>query len=295
MTHVNLLDGSMGEELIQREFAKRGGLWSAYALIHHPGQVKELHKDYIRSGAAYITTNTYSTVPSYLGKSDLVDQQDRLVALAGQLAREAVSETDTTTRILGCLPPLDESYRPDRVPQRSESIPIYSQLVAILKDYVDIFIAETMSCIEEAATTAMSVREHEGLCSFPFYIAYTVQDADGTLLRSGESIAAAIEKVTPFHPEAILFNCSSAQAILTAIQTAREYTDIQVGGYPNRFQSIPAEWTLDGNQVVQRDWNLTPDSFADWVVRYVEAGAQYVGGCCGIGPEHIRAANHMLN
>ena len=72
MSHeLQILDGSMGEELIKRGLTPRTGLWSARALIDHPDAVVQVHKEYIEGGANVITTNSYSTIPSYLAKASM--------------------------------------------------------------------------------------------------------------------------------------------------------------------------------------------------------------------------------
>ena len=71
------------------------------------------------------------------------------------------------------------------------------------------------------------------------------------------------------------------------------------GGYANTFMPIPQEWTLDGEGdddglLPLRD-ELNPQTYADFVETWVNAGANAVGGCCGTGPEHIRALRQMLD
>ena len=295
MQSVSLLDGSMGEELIQRGYAKKGGLWSAYALVHHPEEVKRLHCDYIHAGARHITTNTYSTVPSYLEKEGLTHRLDELVDLAGQIARESVEDAREEALILGSLPPLNESYRPDLVPDRETSLPVYRRLVAGLSSYVDILLAETMSSIDEAVTVATAVREDSIANQKPFWVALTVEDAPTGDLRSSETVEAAIAALGAFEPSAILFNCSSPASIQKAIERAVQVTDLPIGGYPNRFRPVPNDWDLDNEVEIERDLSLTPITLADWLERFVEAGASFVGGCCGIGPDHIHEASRRFN
>ena len=66
---LTVMDGGMGRELVRRGVATRSNLWSAQALIDAPQVVIETHRDYIAAGARFITTNSYSCVPSYLSKA----------------------------------------------------------------------------------------------------------------------------------------------------------------------------------------------------------------------------------
>lgn len=294
---VTLMDGSMGEELADRGFSTRDGLWSARALIDHPNEVVALHKDYLAAGAEVITTNTYSTIPSYLDKVGIGHRMGELATLAAQLARSALDESDHSgnKQVAGCLPPLDESYRPDLVPSAHESIPIYSDLIRCLASEVDLFIAETMSSIDEATHVAEALQASPDEIRRAWIVSFTLDDRDGTKLRSGETVMKAVNAMCTYEPLAILFNCTTPRSILEGIETAHQVAPCRVGGYPNRFKPVPEDWTLDDEQDIVRDADLTPGTFVEWSNRFIEAGATYLGGCCGIGPTYISALAQELN
>lgn len=115
------------------------------------------------------------------------------------------------------------------------------------------------------------------------------------MLRSGESIEEALRAIKASEPKAVLFNCTTPQSVLSGLEAAGGTRYCPIGGYPNRFKPVPADWTLDDNQEIMRDMGLTPDSFVDWSAKFVEQGATYLGGCCGIGPSFIRALAKHLN
>lgn len=287
----------MGEELADRGFSTRDGLWSARALVDHPDAVTALHKEYLSAGAVIITTNTYSTIPSYLDKAGMGHRVREFATLAGSLARKALDEfgISNSSRIAGCLPPLDESYRPDLVPAAHESIPIYRELIDSLAPSVDLFLAETMSSIDEAQHVAEALRSLADSEGFDWIVSFTLDDRDGTKLRSGEAVIDAVQTLSKQDPIAILFNCTTPRSILDGIGCAHKVATCRVGGYPNRFKPVPEDWTLDDDQEIIRDAGLTPETFVDWSNRFVEAGATYLGGCCGIGPSYIRALARNLD
>lgn len=293
---VTVLDGSMGEELSDRGFSTRSGLWSAYALLHHPDEVLALHRDYLSVGASVITTNTYSTVPSYLDKKGLGDRLHELTTLAAQLARQALADSPEADDgiVAGCLPPLSESYRPDLVPPAHEAKPVYRELIDCMVDSVDVFLAETMSSIDEAMHVAETLREHAKASQIPWLVAFTLDDRDGGKLRSGETVEAAIDAVQAHDPSAILFNCATPDAIEAGLIAAAPHVSCRIGGYPNRFLPPSPEWTLDSDEEILRNGELDVTAFVDWSKRFIGAGATYVGGCCGIGPDYIRALAESL-
>ena len=314
-----ILDGGMGSELIRRGAGDQRGLWSARALLEAPEAVAAVHGDYIAAGADIIITNTYSTIPSYLGKLDMAERWLELTALAGELARSAADDAVSKMRgagsmatdgaagkmqavrsmaadgaagkvqVAGSLPPLGESYRADLVPVDAEAQPLYRQMVEALDPYVDLFICETMSSAREARNAASMARRHS---SKPVHVSWTLAEAAGAGLRSGESVAAALDGVADLAPDALLFNCTSPEAIASALAQLADMTDQPLGAYPNRF-NVPAGWTLDNDAQTERR-ELSVAAFVEHALQWRELGASLIGGCCGIGPEYIAAAADRL-
>lgn len=290
-----LLDGGMGSELIDRGVVDRGGLWSAAALLNAPRAVFDVHKSYIDAGADWITTNTYSTIPSYLAKSDLQAEFESLADKAGRIASEAKSCADRDVAVIGSLPPLSESYRPDLVSTSDDDSKIYSRLARALIPYVDGFLCETMSTIAEAETAFRACARVLSGRNAPIYVAFTLKEAPHEGMRSGESLDDIIKFARKEQPAGIFFNCSSPESINVAINQIGPTLDIPVGGYPNRFSVVPEGWTLDNELVIERDDHLTPEVFAKLGVEALSAGACVYGGCCGIGPDHIFALRDAID
>ena len=287
-----ILDGSMGAELIRRGYGKSDGIWSAIALLETPDVVAEVHRDYIKSGCGFITTNSYSTIPSYLKKANLENRYQELTALAGQIAREVVDESVENVQVAGCLPPLDVSYRPDLVPSDEDSLPIYKNLVEALDPFADVLLCETMSSAREGKNAVSAARSFSSR-SLPIWVAWTLADDGSSKLRSGESIADAFRAVEPYAPDAFLFNCTDPQAITLGLTELRELTDKPIGGYPNSFH-VPQGWTLDNDiSVVRRD--LCMHEFVGLAEKWRSMGATIIGGCCGIGPSHLKAFSSQVS
>ena len=122
------------------------------------------------------------------------------------------------------------------------------------------------------------------------WIAWTLHETPGKGLRSGESIAAAVQAVEQFEADAYLFNCTSPQAISSGLQELTKLTDKATGAYPNRLV-IPEGWTLD-NEVASGMRELTPEEFVQLAQHWQTLGAQIIGGCCGVGPELIHALSN---
>ena len=287
---ITIMDGGMGSELLKRLDIK-GGLWSAQALVDSPAVVGDVHRDYVKAGARIIITNTYSTIPSYLGKAGIADDYLRYAELAGRIARQVADESPENVMVLGSIPPLDESYRADLVPSSEVAEPIYRNLTRTLASFVDGYLCETMSSIEESVNAMAAVRQEAG--GKPVWIAWTLAEDPGKGLRSGEEVSDAVTAVSPFKPDAYLFNCTSPDAITDAMSQLRQMVDKPIGAYPNRLR-IPAGWTLD-NEVATGHRELSIEDFVHYARRWGELGASIVGGCCGIGPEYISALSRELS
>jgi len=275
----------MGNELLARRSDLVSGLWSAQYLIDAPQLVKEIHLEYINAGADLITTNTYSTIPSYLSKKNVENRMPELIGLAGKLAREAADDSEKEIIVAGSLPPLEESYRPDLVIDAEEAIPIYEVLIKELTPFVDIFICETMSSIKEMQHVMEALNNLDN--KKPVWISWTLKEDKKNRLRSGESIEEAFNASATVKPEAYLFNCTDPYAISEGIKVLKQLTQKPIGGYPNVF-NVPDGWTLDNDiQVSVRD--LSIEKFLEFAEEWRKLGASIIGGCCGIGPRFIKA------
>ncbi|MEM7019571.1 MAG: homocysteine S-methyltransferase family protein [Pseudomonadota bacterium] len=288
---ITILDGGMGGEL-QRRTGSATGLWSAQALLEAPDLVVEIHKEYIEAGARIITTNTYSTVPSYLGKSDLAARYVELTTLAGELAQRAVRESGEQVLIAGSIPPLSESYRPDLVPEEMEAAPIYEAMMKALRNNVDMYLCETMSTGEEALHAVRQVSQYGG--DKPILVSWTLNEQPGQGLRNGEPIADAFDMLSEYEIESFLFNCTSPEAILEGIKEMRGLTDKKLGGYPNRLNAVDPNWTLDNEYHTGLRTDIDVDFYVDMAHQFEQAGASIIGGCCGIGPKYIAALSQSI-
>jgi S-methylmethionine-dependent homocysteine/selenocysteine methylase len=286
-----ILDGGMGRELKRMGAPFRQPEWSALALIEAPDMVRQAHARFIAAGAEVITTNSYAIVPFHIGEARFAAEGERLADIAGRMARQAADEAGRPVRVAGSLPPLFGSYRPDLFdPARAHAM--LKVLIAGLAPHVDIWLAETQSSIREAEAAA---RAALAAAPKPLWISYTLEDEPTDLaappLRSGESVTVAVEAAIALGAEAVLFNCSPPEvmsaAITEALGAARKAgAALRIGVYANAFQAERKNVPANGTLSAMRE-DLDPPSYLAFVAGWLEDGASIVGGCCGIGPEHI--------
>lgn len=288
---LRLLDGGMGRELMRIGAPFRQPEWSALALIEAPEFVLKAHQAFISAGARIITTNSYAIVPFHLGEERFAVNAFALAELAGQLARQAATEAPQPVQVAGSLPPALGSYRPDLF-DHDESVAIHRTLIQGLKASVDVWLAETQSSIAEVR----AVREALGQDEKPLWLSFTLEDGEdhGPRLRSGETVAEATTVAIELGARAVLFNCSQPEVMAAALVAAREVieaaaADIELGVYANAFPVMEVEEEGANATLHEIREDLGPDSYARWASTWVENGASVIGGCCGIGPEHIAA------
>jgi len=290
---VVLMDGGMGQELRRRGLTEGPpGLWSANALLRSPETVLEIHRDYIRAGARVITTNSYSTKRPRLEPDGLGDRLEALNRLAGELACRARDELNPEVLIAGSLAPLYGSYRPDLVRPFAETLPLYREQADILAPYVDLFLCETMSSAAEAFAAASGAAG----TGKPVWVAWTLDERGEGRLRSGESVSEAAAALEGVPVSALLANCCPPESITAALPELVALAPRPWGGYANAFRMVPAGWdATDGFTALGVRPDLDPDGYARHVQGWVAAGARLVGGCCEIGPEHIRRLREVLS
>jgi homocysteine S-methyltransferase len=292
---LRLLDGGMGRELKRIGAPFRQPEWSALALIEAPEFVLQAHRAFVDAGARIITTNSYAVVPFHIGEERFAAKGRVLAERAGQLARQAASESAEPVTVAGSLPPALGSYRPDLF-DHQRSVTIHRELIAGLRTHVDVWLAETQSSTAEVRAAAEAL----GTELKPLWVSFTLLDEVGAppRLRSTEPVADAVRVAAELGAKAVLFNCSQPEVMAAALTEARDVVlnldqAIELGVYANAFPPVSAEAEANSTLLeIRRD--LGPESYLHWSRSWVAAGARIVGGCCGIGPEHIEQLHRHL-
>ena len=287
-----ILDGGMGQELLARSEREVTTMWSADIMLHEPNLVADLHYDFIQAGAQIITLNTYTATPQRLQLNNASDKLETLHALAGKAALDAINRAKLKpkVKIAGCLPPLVASYHPDRSPEYSESLETYRQLVTLQAPYSDLYICETMSSINEAKAACTAAKES----GKPVWLAFSVCDDNPTQLRGGDALVDAIAELVPEYTDTVLLNCSRPEAIEQALPYLNGKVE-QIGVYANGFTSITSLYPGTTVKSLTTRHDLEPQEYAQHALLWAQQGATIIGGCCEIGPAHIKVLSEALS
>jgi len=289
MASITLLDGGLGQEIQKKTGTNAHPLWSVKVMMDKPSIVSDVHDEFIEAGADAIAVNTYTATPQRLSANGHPEWFEPAQNIALELAVAARNKSSRAVQICGCLPPLVASYRADRCLDYSASLETFRSIVALEKDRVDVFFIETMAQIAEAEAAIDAAKE----AGKPVYVGFTLEDDASNRLRSGEPLADAVAMVKEKDIAGVMVNCSFPEAVTAAMPVLAD-AGIRFGGYANGFTSIAA---LDPGTSVDRleaRTDLSPERYGDFVFSWIEAGASIVGGCCEVGPLHIRYLHERL-
>jgi S-methylmethionine-dependent homocysteine/selenocysteine methylase len=137
-------------------------------------------------------------------------------------------------------------------------------------------------------------------------VSFSLEDSPAARLRSGEPIAAAVAPLLKHpHLAALLLNCCAPAAVSAALPALRAASPpaLRLGVYANGFKTTTSEWLSGGRgprlEADAADYDaatgiISPAAYARHAAAWRTAGASVVGGCCGVGPEHIAAVAAAL-
>lgn len=283
MSAITILDGGMGQELIARAPEGPTPLWATQVMMDHPDIVCDIHAEYFAAGANIATMNTYAVLRDRLENNGIADQFEALHKKGREIACSA-RDAFGSGKVASSLGPLGASYRPDLAPDVDVAAAAYAEIVALHDAETDLHIIETASGLKLAEGALAGCVD----AIKPVWIALSVDDADGTLLRSGNPLRDALPLLDKYAPAAVLINCSTPEAVSQALPIIAAH-GTPFGAYANGFTKISDAFKVV-NQVVdmlEARTDLGPEAYAEFAESWVEMGATIIGGCCEVGPAHI--------
>jgi len=293
-----ILDGGIGTELERLGAPMDHEAWCAVALETHPQLVRDVHTSYIDVGADIITVNTYAATRHALTNGGMEDKFKCWNKLAVQLAKDALdaSEVDRGILIAGSVSNFGHFYEGYTDEQLA---PNYKDQAEILVESgVDFILLETLGSKCSTIVTALNaVSEFD----VPIWIAVScAEDNDSGQLYLGveeskiyshrvsahQELGEAIDTIMDIAGSALLVMHSTVDATLPALQLIQSHYDGLRGAYPNAGYWTRPEWAFVDQ--------ISPEDYLDRAQQWLDTGARIVGGCCGIGPDHIAALSKGL-
>ena len=275
---VHVMDGAMGTEL----YASGVFVNVSYdgLNLETPDVVENVHRNYVNAGAEVIETNTFGANPVKLSSYGLADRTEEINHAAVELALRAAQGR---VLVVGAIGPLGIRIEPLGPTSREEAQEFYHrQADGLVEGGVDGFVLETFSDLNEMEQAFKAVRSRSSL---PVMCQVTVgEDCCTSYGTSPEDVATA---VTAWGADVIGINCSVGPAVmLDAVERMAQVTDLPLSAQPNA--GLPR---AVGDRKI---YLASPEYMAQYARRMIEAGARFVGGCCGTGPEHIRSIRALV-
>ena len=294
LKEVLIGDGGMGSELRFRGVEVPShieSIWSALALTTDPEIIKEIHLDYIKAGAQFITANNYTVTRPILERADMGDQLEDLTLLSISIAKEAIKESGKEILLATSLPPLETSYRADLVLDRPKLKKQYDELVKIIEGKTDIIICETMAHSQEAELALESIQDSNA----QKWLSWTLHGNRNNKLPSGEHIVEAFNKTAHLKCDAYLINCCGANMVTESMKELKKLTDRPFGGYANsEFIKTIDDDSIEIN-AEDDHWGsattIDEKIYTNEVSKWLDEGATIIAGCCRTRPSHIE---HMV-
>jgi homocysteine S-methyltransferase len=288
-----VLDGAIGTELIDVTGERpevEEHLWGVSAVVDEPARVKDVHRRYVEAGCDVISTNTWGLPTAVRGGPPLLEGGRSPVhwmdvARRGvRLARAAAAEGGRGEEVAVAFSVNGDLDTPDA----QETIRLLAR--ALQDEPPDLILLETLSLVrtstyatvERLLATGLPVwlsfrRCRHGVCGiYGEHWGGPEGDAFGRAARRFEEMGVG----------ALLVNCIPPDHVAGMVSWLRDFTDLPLGVYPNLGYLSSGGWRSESA--------VGGAEYAELALGWREEGAQIVGGCCGVGPEHVGAARAVL-
>lgn len=285
---IVIIDGATGTELQQRGVPMDEIAWSGAAVLSHPDAVRAVHEDYIRAGAEVIIANTFGSTRQMLepaGYGQHVEAVNRRAVELAIEARKLVS--DETIAVAGSISAMPPGFDRTAYLSPEKELDSYREAIAIQAEAgADLIALEMMEDTQHAARAMQAALESK----LPVWLGVSCkQSGDGRLIGFGHedtSLAEVLDVLIPMEPTIVNVMHTNAHVVPAAVQLVRERWQGPIGVYP------------ESGYFTKPNWNfvdvIPPRELVAEAVGWVESGVRLLGGCCGTGPDHVKALKQAV-
>lgn len=270
---VHLMDGAVGTVLYQR------GVFVNVCYdelnLSRPDLVFGVHMDYVRAGSELIETNTFGANPVKLSTFGLENRTEEINEAAARLAVRAAGDAAV---VLGSIGPLGIRIEPWGPTSVDEAMAFFArQATGLAEGGVGGFVLETFGDVSELLAALRAVR-----CVAPDRPAFAQMSFSEDLVTAyGTTVEQMARTLDATDAEVVGLNCSvGPTATLDAVERLVTLTDRPVSALPNA--GLPR--TIGDRKI----YMASPEFMARYALRMADAGARFLGGCCGTTADHIR-------
>jgi S-methylmethionine-dependent homocysteine/selenocysteine methylase len=288
---IVLIDGGMGTELQMRGASMDAAAWSAVANLDHLELVQAIHEEYIKAGADVIITNTFASGRLSLaaaGRSGEFERANSNAVAAALRARENAGAEDTVVAgSIAMFHSFQDEERPDDARARADSYRAQAEILAGAG--VDLIALEMITTIPDGRAAIAAARE----TGLPVWLGLTPKPGEDGELRSwtprgapeGPPFEEVVAALVDDRLDAVTLLHSVIDVVVPGLQTVRLHFEGPLGAYPEVGTFREPNWEFS---------DLTPGEYLEESRTWIAGGAQLIGGCCGVRPEHIRALSQGI-
>ncbi|MEM7189565.1 MAG: homocysteine S-methyltransferase family protein [Pseudomonadota bacterium] len=277
-----LLDAATGTELQRRGVTMDFTAWCGDAALQGGEALTEVHMDYVAAGSDVITANTFATsriVLNAAGHTGRYDEVNRITLDAAMKVRDAHPEVVIGGSISHMTPRRDVHGEPDL----AELADSQMELAATLKEAgVDLILLEMMFTPERLEASFRAAKS-TGLPVWAGFSARRGKDGEVLSFAQGSDIpfSQAASILTDFDVDAAGIMHSESEVTGDALEIVRKFHDGTLTAYPDSGHMGLPNWNFEEIIPVPR--------FVEYASAWRASGVQVLGGCCGLGCDHIAA------
>ncbi|MCC6427944.1 MAG: methionine synthase [Phycisphaerales bacterium] len=274
-----------------------------------PDVIQKIHEDYLLAGADCIETDSFGSAKLVLGEFGIAERCFELSRKAAEVGRAAADKHSTSDKprfVIGSMGPGTKLITLGNTNWETMFDSYREQARGLLAGGVDAFIIETcqdLLQIKCAINAVLAALEEKGKSPFdvPILVSVTIETT-GTMLL-GSSIEAAAQAVAQYPIVSLGLNCA------TGPNEMSEHVHFlgkhwgrmgahagRIPGLHNRATSVMPNAGLPVLVEGRTEYPLQPQPFVEAMLRFIEHdGVNFVGGCCGTTPEHIKLLNEAVS
>lgn len=272
-------DGAWGTQLQARglEVGECPDSWN----LLHPERVAEVARAYVQAGSQVILTNTFGSNRLILERSGLGEHVAEINRIGAEVSKRAAG---AEALVFASMGPSGKMLLAEEVTEEELLKAFVEQATALAEGGADAIVIETMSELTEARL-AVQAAKGTGLSVVACMVYDCGSKKDRTM--TGVTPEEAAKALTEAGADVIGANCGQGiEGFVSICARLRAATPLPLWIKPNA--GLPE---MVGDKAVYR---TTPEEFAGTVPALLEAGARFIGGCCGTDPNFIRAIQGAL-